>query len=1240
MAKEQKARAKEFVEKWSGKNDEKEHCQLFWIDLLQDVFGIKNVSEYISFEDKVKLGHTSFIDARIKSAKVLIEQKSGSVDLRSAAKQSDGTLLTPYQQAKRYASELPVSEHPRWIVCCNFKSFLVYDMDALGKEPEEILLADLPKEYNRLNFLVVSETKVNLQREMDISIQAGELVGKIYDALFKEFPDKNSIVTHRSINTLCVRLVFCLYAEDSGIFGHDMFSNYVNSFHADNVDLGLKELFKILNTKEESRSPLLKDKLKCFPYVNGGLFDDGKLDEDSILIPPFSEETKKVLVEECGFGFDWSGISPTIFGAVFESTLNPETRRNGGMHYTSIENIHKVIDPLFLGGLNEEFESLVSKKGLSRKAKREALEKFRDKISKLKFLDPACGSGNFLTESFMSLRRLENKALRELREGSAQMELGGDLSPVKVSIHQFFGIEINDFAATVAMTALWIAECQMLQETEDILGEALDFLPLKNYANIVLGNALKIDWKTLKANESIGGILAHTEKSEDEIHYDYIMGNPPFVGYSLQSKEQKEDVASIMPKGIKNVDYVALWYYKAARLIQNTATRCAFVSTNSICQGEQVTAVWKHLFEELGITIDFAYRTFRWDSESTQKAHVHCVIVGFSMGEAALGEAASSPLNLKTSSSGGDAASPKRIFDGEKVEFADNINAYLLNAPNVWIDKRTTPLCDVPQFVRGCQPTDDGNLILTNEEKEQYLKNEPQAEKFLRPFMMGKDFIDRKPRWCFWLVEANPSDLRKCHSLLGRIENVRKFRQSSTKPATQKKAETPTLFDEIREPQSDYVALPTVSSEGRRYIPIDFLPKEVIPGNKIYFLQGATLYHFGVLVSSVHMAWMRAVCGRLKSDYNYSNTIVYNNFPWPGKAALGEAASRRLNNNSTPGEATSSPLNLKTSSSGGDAASPNYLDKSAEIKVKQANLPHWEQDGTTCFVTFRLADAMPQEKLDEWRAEKELWLKRNPEPWDMETEIIYHERFGEQINRYLDSNYGSCVLQEPQIRKIVEDSLAHFDGERYRLFAFVVMPNHVHVLFTPMPGNTISDILHTWKSFTAHSINKALELSGPLWQKEYWDRYIRNERQFERTVDYIIDNNPELAKIGEAALGKAASRRLNSKNTGEAASRRLNNNSTPEEATSSPFNLKTSSSGGDAASPISRTAQAILDARALYPDSSLADLYDETTMPVELRNAHEANDRAVMQAYGFDPKMTESEIVAELFKMYERLVKK
>ena len=991
MAKEQKARAKEFVEKWSGKNDEKEHCQLFWIDLLQDVFGIKNVSEYISFEDKVKLGHTSFIDARIKSAKVLIEQKSGSVDLRSAAKQSDGTLLTPYQQAKRYASELPVSEHPRWIVCCNFKSFLVYDMDALGKEPEEILLADLPKEYNRLNFLL-NETKVNLQREMEISIQAGELVGKIYDALFKEFPDKNSIVTHRSINTLCVRLVFCLYAEDSGIFGHDMFSNYVNSFHADNVDLGLKELFKILNTKEESRSPLLKDKLKCFPYVNGGLFDDGKLDEDSILIPPFSEETKKVLVEECGFGFDWSGISPTIFGAVFESTLNPETRRNGGMHYTSIENIHKVIDPLFLGGLNEEFESLVSKKGLSRKAKREALEKFRDKISKLKFLDPACGSGNFLTESFMSLRRLENKALRELREGSAQMELGGDLSPVKVSIHQFFGIEINDFAATVAMTALWIAECQMLQETEDILGEALDFLPLKNYANIVLGNALKIDWKTLKANESLGGIFADAEKSEDEIHYDYIMGNPPFVGARLMGEAQKKDVNDIFGKikNAGNLDYVSCWYKKAADLIQGSGTKAALVSTNSITQGEQPAILWKPLMAS-GIQIDFAYRTFRWDSESTRKAHVHCVIVGFRTGEAA--------------------ASPKRIFDGENVEFAENINAYLLDAPDIFIESRSKPLCNVPEIGIGNKPIDGGNYLFTEEEMKKFIKKEPASEKYFRKWIGADEFINGYYRYCLWLGDCSPAELRKMPECMKRVQAVRELRLASKSAPTQKLADTPTRFHVENMPTQNYIVIPEISSEKRRYVPIGFVNPEIMSSNRVKISQNANLYHFGILTSNVHMAWMRAVCGRFEMRYCYSVNVVYNNFPWPGKDAGREVAGKG-----------GLPTVQETKSGKPSVIASEAKQSSDECVVKD------------CFVA-----------------------------------------------------------------------------------------------------------------------------GAP-----------RND-------------------------------------------------------------------GAEQRAKIARTAQGILDARAMYPDCSLADLYDETTMPPELRKAHRENDRAVMQAYGFSPKMTESEIVAELFKMYEKL---
>lgn len=879
LAKEQKARAKKFVEKWSGKNDEKEHCQLFWIDLLQDVFGIKNVSEYISFEDKVKLGHMSFIDARIKSAKVLIEQKSGSVDLRIAAKQSDGSLLTPYQQAKRYASELPVSEHPRWIVCCNFKSFLVYDMDALGKEPEEILLADLPKEYNRLNFLL-NETKVNLQREMDISIKAGELVGKIYEALFKEFPDKNSIVTHRSINILCVRLVFCLYAEDSGIFGHDVFSNYVNGFNADNVDLGLKELFKILNTREEFRSSLLKDKLKCFPYVNGGLFDDGKLDEDSIFIPQFSEETKKVLVEECGFGFDWSGISPTIFGAVFESTLNPETRRNGGMHYTSIENIHKVIDPLFLDGLNEEFESLVSKNGVSKKAKRDALEKFRDKISKLKFLDPACGSGNFLTESFMSLRRLENKALRELREGSAQIELGGDLSPVKVGIHQFFGIEINDFAATVAMTAMWIAECQMLQETEDILGEALDFLPLKNYANIVLGNALKIDWKTLKAKESIGGIFADAEKSEDEIHYDYIMGNPPFIGQAMRSKEQSDDMQKVFyPLTIGGkLDYVAGWYKKAVDFMEGTGTKCAFVSTNSICQGESVSLLWQYL-NKRKVYINFAHTTFKWNSESNETASVMCVIVGFSLEDGPV----------------------KFLYLGDKKKQVSHINGYLNEGPDVFIRNRSKALNDSIKVVQGSPSADDGRLLLSKDEKETLVKKYPELENVIRPFVGSKEFINDVngfSRFCLWMESREPCDFQHIGELVERFEYVRNYRKKSPVDRIRKTADRPWLFTQNRQPKTDYLIIPRVSSESRKYIPIGFLTPDVIASDAAVLVYGATLYDFGMLCSGVHNAWMRTIAGRLKSDYRYAPSVYYN-FPFPQptekqKEAIVESAKKIL----------------------------------------------------------------------------------------------------------------------------------------------------------------------------------------------------------------------------------------------------------------------------------------------------------------------------------------------------------
>jgi len=531
------------------------------------------------------------------------------------------------------------------------------------------------------------------------------------------------------------------------------------------------------------------------------------------------------------------------------------------MHYTSIENIHKVIDPLFMDRLTAEFEEIMHI--AQAKTREQKLLDFQKKLGTLQFLDPACGSGNFLTETYLSLRRLENRCIAARFSGQALM---GDFeNPICVKIDNFYGIEINDFAVTVAKTALWIAESQMIAETERLISQTIDFLPLKTSANIVEGNALRMNWATLTAQTGADYALPETLffgkiDRTGEHRYDYIMGNPPFVGYSYQSKAQKDDLRSISADIANNIDYVAGWYFKAAAMMKGTDIKAAFVSTNSITQGEQVAALWKPLFAQYEIRIDFAWRTFRWNSESTEKAHVHCVIVGFSHKDSA--------------------ETQKLIFDKEKKTAAQNINGYILDAPSIFIEQRTNPLCDVPSMIRGSDPVDGGNLLMTIEEKMEYVKKEPQGEKFLRPFMMGKDFIDRKPRWCFWLVDVSPADLKACPRLMKRIAQVREFRLQSVKAATQKLADYPTLFAEIRECTSEYIAIPKVSSERRRYIPIDYLNPNVVAGDKVFQMPNASLYHFGVLTSNVHMAWMRAVCGRLKSDYSYSNTIVYNNFPW------------------------------------------------------------------------------------------------------------------------------------------------------------------------------------------------------------------------------------------------------------------------------------------------------------------------------------------------------------------------
>ncbi len=841
---QQKMAARKFAAYWKDKGYEKGQSQTFWLTLLSDVLGVEDVGSFITFEEQVKLDHTSFIDGIIPSTHVLIEQKSIDKNLKAAIKQSDGSLLSPFQQAKRYAAELPYSQRPRWIVICNFAEFHVYDMERPGGDPEVILLADLEKEYYRLQFLVDTGSE-HIKKEMEISLQAGELVGVLYDALLKQYKDPSSQSTLQSLNKLCVRLVFCLYAEDAGIFGgKSMFHDYLRDVPVSGIRRALVELFKILDQKPESRDKYLADDnpaLAAFPYVNGGLFND-----EDIEIPPFTEELKTLLLENASEDFNWSDISPTIFGAVFESTLNPETRRSGGMHYTSIENIHKLIDPLFLDGLKAEFAEIKEiTVDRTRKAK---LESFQMKLAGLKFLDPACGSGNFLTETYISLRRLENETLSLLHRGQIMLDVG---DPIQVSIGQFYGIEINDFAVTVAKTALWIAESQMMKETEDVVHMSLDFLPLKSYANITEGNALQVDWASVVPKHEL----------------NYIMGNPPFVGYSLQSKAQKDDILSVYVdekgkpyKTAGKIDYVSGWYFKAAQLMQGTAVRTAFVSTNSITQGEQVAGVWKPLYERFGIHIDFAHRTFRWDSEASIKAHVHCVIVGFS----------NEPN-----------PAPKRIYTTERYQEVENINPYLLDAPNVFIDSRTNSICNVPQMVYGNKPTDGGFLFLSPEERDELLKREPGTEKFIRQIYGATEYINNKARYCLWLVGASPSELRKSPFIMERVEQVRQFRLNSTKAATQRSADTPTLFQEIRHPDSEYIIIPRHSSETRRYIPFGFVQPQIVVNDAVQIIPDAKIYHFGIMMSNVHMAWTRAVCGRIKSDYRYSKDVVYNNFPWP-----------------------------------------------------------------------------------------------------------------------------------------------------------------------------------------------------------------------------------------------------------------------------------------------------------------------------------------------------------------------
>ena len=840
---EQRKAAKEFAALWKDRGDEKQETQQFWSDLLHRVYGITDFSQRVKFEKKVPLLHTSFIDVYIPETKVIIEQKSQDVDLLKKKKQSDGSELNPYEQAQRYGGKLPYSERPRWIVTCNFQKFLVYDMDEVCPEekPIEILLEELPDKYHLLSFLVDPDVK-KITVEQQLSVKAGELVGKLYDLMLPQYKDPTAESTLQSLNKFCVRIVFCLYAEDALLFGPkgSEFHDYLASFLPDNRRDALIKLFRMLDTKEEDRDAYESKKLLDFPYVNGGLF------AGDIEIPQLTDEITQLILDDMSEKLDWSKISPTIFGAVFESTLNPETRRKGGMHYTSIENIHKVIDPLFLDDLQTEFDNILHDPKLSKPKRKQALESFHERLAQVHFLDPACGSGNFLTETFLSIRRLENKVIEQLQRGLMVLEFA---NPVKVSIGQFAGIEINDFAVTVARTALWIAESQMIKETEAIVNQTIEFFPLKTDAKIVEGNALRMDWSDVISKYACS----------------YIMGNPPFIGASKMSSIQKKEAVSIFGKipRANSIDYVGAWFHKAAIFVQGTSIRCAFVATNSITQGEQVAPLWQKLISEYHIHIDFAYRSFKWESEAIEKAGVTVVIIGFSQA-----------IYTKR----------KYIFENkDNTIIASNITPYLIDSPvTTLIKAKSKPFENIPKITLGNKPSDGGNLILSEEERIDLLKTDPSVSDLIYEYVGSDDFIHkRKKRYCLWLKDVSPERYANNKIIIKRLLAVKSFREKSTAAPTRALALMPFRFFSTPQNKECCLVIPEVSSENRKYIPMGFLKSKQIASNKLLIIPDGTLYHFGILTSNVQMAWSKYIGGKLESRFQYSPAINYNTFPWP-----------------------------------------------------------------------------------------------------------------------------------------------------------------------------------------------------------------------------------------------------------------------------------------------------------------------------------------------------------------------
>ncbi len=805
---------------------EKQDTQKFWLAFIRDKFGIIQPEDYLDFEKKVEIDTAHYIDVFVPSTGIIIEQKSPGKSLEAA-----------FVQAREYYNWLPFSQKGRYILTCDFHDIHIHDMDEPTKAPEIIPVSQATKD--NLSFFVVPGK--TLPHEEAISIEAGKLVAGLYDALIhsmhvsKNFTEADKHTKEYQsalddINIFCVRLVFLLYAEDSGLFAKSQFHDYLKPRSVMAHD-ALASLFTVLKTDYPKRDSYLDETLKAFPYVNGGLFDK------SVKFPQLDKESIDIIIHDMAERFNWSKISPTIFGAIFESTLNPDTRKQEGMHYTEPEIIHKVIDPLFMDGLNETFSGILSEADSF--ARTQKLLAFQEKLSALRFLDPACGSGNFLTESFISLRRLENRVIEAIPE---------NLRPsAKVSITQFHGIEVHDFAVNVARTALWISDHQMWKETQEITRSEKSPLPLVDYHHIKEGSAMD-------SLPNLGWKLAGWKIIHDDMLY--IMGNPPFLGRAKQNKGQKDDVRKIFGNG--KIDYVSCWFARASEYLQEKNTKAAFIATNSITQGEQVAYVFKPLIERWHIKIDFAYQSFVWKSESKDMSHVHVVIIGFSI----------------------DPPEKRKLFTAKGAESVSNINFYLHEGPDEDIAMRTdTPICDnVPAMTAGNMAADGGNLIIEADDYAEFIRREPGAQKYIKRYMMGNEFINNKPRWCLWLVGTTPDEIKNMPLVYKRVKACRELRQKSSQPRL---ADTPHLFREQMNP-ARYVAIPQASSETRKYIPMGFLDDSVIPGGGgLMIIPGATLYHFGVLTSRVHMAWVRRVCGRLEMRYRYSGEMVYNTFAWP-----------------------------------------------------------------------------------------------------------------------------------------------------------------------------------------------------------------------------------------------------------------------------------------------------------------------------------------------------------------------